>query len=250
MADLLPEKEDFILLSLYDLISLKDARVPAGAFAMRPLNEIHVQQLVESDHKSWPVISTTRCAQGYLLIDGYHRWEAAKRKQVERIKATCQPYSSEEEVVEAAFRANLTHGLKTNLQGRGDYAYWLHVTFPDLEQEEIARRAGMTQGGVSKAIVTRDRQAKRLQQHNGEEDPKEQQRVAKLSCRRFTKSTLGFLEDVELFSDEELIQLLSTILKTQEDRDKVARIGRLLSGSPTTTTGPLRLRQFAERPSY
>lgn len=95
----------------------------------------------------------TRYTAGYLIIDGYHRWEVAKRRQSRALKAICRAYHNENEVIEAAFRANLSHGLKASTKTRGDYAYWLHITSPEMPQNEIARQVGIMQGAVSKALA-------------------------------------------------------------------------------------------------
>ena len=249
MAQLLPVTEEHMQLSIPDLLSLRDAKVPAGAFAMRSLDEGHVEQLVESDQDEWPPILVTCCVEGYIVIDGYHRWEAAKAKQSFRISATCQAYADEHAVIEAAFRANLSHGLKANIQTRGDYAYWLHVTFPDLPQEEIARRANMSQGAVSKAITLRDKASARALKERGYEtpvDPKVQRKAAKRACHHFAKFAIRFLAEVDVLSDEELSDLLLGSLKTPEERLKLTRIHRALAALEVETVpAPQRLRQFA-----
>ncbi|MBA2397031.1 MAG: ParB N-terminal domain-containing protein [Ktedonobacteraceae bacterium] len=238
-------EEKHLLLSLHDLISLKDAHIPAGAFAMRPLDQTHIEQLVESDSESWPEIETTLSTQGYIVIDGYHRWEAAKIKQLEHIKAIRRTYASEQEIIEAAFQANLKHGLKASIQARGDYAYWLHLSFPAIDQVEIARRVGMTQGGVSKAIKKREELAKHVEQHEGKVDEQERQRVMQQSCKHFARGAIRFLDEVKALSDEELLQIFQEIVK-KEEKIKLIRVARLLSGNPPMQmTGPLRLRQFA-----
>ena len=228
MIQLLQCDEDHIHLSLEELLTLKDAQIPGGSLAMRPLDQEHVQQLVQSDQATWPDILVTRADQGYIIIDGHHRREAAHIKQAERINATCKSYSDLRAVVDAAFRSNLTHGLKASLVTRGDYAYWLHVSFPAFPQEMIAERVGLTQGAVSKAI---SRRVRALQQREGQDedlDPRVQRKMALRSFQRFTKEATHFFGNSVVFSDDELATLLRSNLNEPE-RIELARIGRLLA---------------------
>jgi ParB-like chromosome segregation protein Spo0J len=224
MPQLLPYDEENLQLSLTDLLSLKDAQIPGGAFAMRPLDQAHVQQLAESDQATWPTIQVTRCDAGFIVIDGNHRWAAARLKQAELILASCKTYTDERAVIDTAFRANLTHGLKANMTTRGDYAYWLHVTFPSFPQEKIAERAGLTQGAVSKAIAKRERA---LQQAQEPVDPREQRRMARRAVVRLTKESERFFNEMAAFPDDELPALLAESLK-EPGRTALARLGQLL----------------------
>ena len=219
-------KED-LLLTPHDLISLKDAGITGGAFAMRSLNQAHLEHLQRSDPESWPPVLVTSSTDGYILIDGYHRWEVARQQHRKMLKATCQAYQNEQEIIEAAFRANLTHGLKASVETKGNYAYWLHVTYPELEQNDIARRVGITQGAVSKAIARRDKGAKEAMQQSEIVDEEAQKRQLKNACRRFTRVATRFLTDVQQLDDTELSEVFNTMVN-KEEKAQLARIGRLL----------------------
>jgi ParB-like chromosome segregation protein Spo0J len=248
MLQLLPDKDERIFVSLHDLISLKEAGLRGGAFAMRALDAANLESLLVSDPRSWPPIIVTRSSRGYILIDGYHRCETAKRRGLDRLPAICVPFASEQDVVEAAFRANLKHGLKASQETRSDYAYWLHVTYPHMEQAEIAQRVGVTQSTVSKAIARREEEVRRARRSEEDMDEQTRKRFVKKSCRSFARGALRFLEEVDGLEDGELVQILQKVVKKDEDKTKLARIGRLLSMEDPSTnqpTAPLRLRQFA-----
>jgi|SRR5579872_1153551 len=222
-------------IALTDLISLKDARIPGGAYAMRPLNAIHVDQLVDSNPEKWPAILVTRWpgVDGYIVIDGYHRWRAAQIKDLQLIRAVEVTYKDTNQIIDAAFRANMTHGLKASISTRGDYAFWLHVTFPTYPQDEIAKRAGLTQGTVSRAIAKREQalhEAEDQQQHEERYiDPKQQRRVARRAVRRFARDAVRFAEQVAYVEDEaELAALLAKTLKPEEQA-RIARLARLFA---------------------
>jgi hypothetical protein len=228
MAYLLPDTEDNLLLYLSDLISLNNSQVPDAALVMRDLDRENLERLQCSDPESWPPILVTRCTSGYLVIDGYHRWEVAQRRQLGALNATCQAYHDENELIEAAFRANLFHGLKASLETRGDYAYWLHMTYPTMQQIDIARRVGITQGAVSKAIARRSREASKSMQSEEIVAKEKQQKQIKKSCRHFTRVATHFLDDVQHLDDGELREIFTTIM-TKEENIKLARISRLLT---------------------
>ena len=232
MVSLLPPEQEHLSLTLTVLLRL-DEQIPAGAVAMRPLNQVHVQQLAESAMAQWPEIVVVRCSEGYIVIDGNHRWRAAQLKRAETIQAHCQSFPDERAVIDRAFRANMTHGLQASPSIRGSYACWLHATFPALSQEQIARLTCLTQGAVSKALA---KEAVKLQEASVPEASHEQQ--ARQAMRRFLTHAQRFLDDVEQMSDEELAQVL-----TAEDRAKLGRLTRLLGPVPAGP-GTLRLRQF------
>lgn len=252
MLELLPDKEERISLSPYDLISLKDAGIRGGTFAMRELDQQNLESLALSDPKTWPPIKVTLSTMGYILLDGYHRWEISKRNQLDRLLAKCQPFANENDVIEAAFRANLHHGLKASAENRSDYVYWLHLTYPEMEQAEIATRACVTQSTVSKAIARREEELRKARlQDEAELDEKTRKHQVKKYCRSFTRGALRFLDEVDGLDDDELIRTLQNVVKKGEDKARLARVGRLLSSDAsalTQATAPLRLRQFVEQP--
>ena len=228
MSYLLPDTEDNLLLNLSDLVSLKDAQVPGADVAMRDLDQENLERLQCSDPENWPPILVTRCTTGYLVIDGYHRWEVTKMRELRTIKANCRAYHDENEVIEAAFRANLSHGLKASAETRGDYAYWLHITSPEMQQNKIARRVGITQGAVSKAIARRSNNAMKAVQQGEIIDEEMQKKQMKKSCRHFARVAAHFLDDVGQLDDGEIREIFNTVM-TREEKIKLARIGRLLT---------------------
>ncbi len=230
MVQLLPAEHEHLSLPLSSLLRL-DTQIPAGAVAIRPLNAAHVQQLAASEMSRWPAILVVRCEKGYIVIDGNHRWKAAQRKQATTIQARCQSFADEREVIDAAFRANLGHGLQASPSTRGAYACWLHATFPTLSQEKIAVLACLTQGAVSKAL------AKQAARQQADREP-DGALLAKRATRRFLHAAQQFVQEVAQISDEELRQLLSA-----EDRATLSRLVRLL-GPTMPGDGMLRLRQF------
>lgn len=219
---LLQEERRSIKVHISDLILLTD--IPGAEIAVRPINEAHVQSLVKSDISTWPAIKLAPANVGLLLFDGYQRLEAAIRKGESILDAVIHSYATMTDVIDAAFRADFTHGWKASEQRLGDYAFWLHRTFEKMSQEEIALRAAMSQPGVSKAIAKRleeIREAELLAQ--GIEKPIDVERV----CKQFSRRVVRFVGEVETFSDEDLLKNIQASVK-EKDQGKLARMGRLL----------------------
>jgi DNA-binding MarR family transcriptional regulator len=163
-----------------------------------------------------------------LLLMDTHRWEVAKRRQLRALKATCRAYHDENDIIEAAFRANLFHGLNESVETRGDYAYWLHITYPEMQQNDIARRVGITQGAVSKAIARWSSDARNALQQRETCNEDIQKKQMKKSCRHFTRVATHFLDDVQQLNDAELRAIFNTVM-TREEQIKLTRISRLLT---------------------
>jgi ParB-like chromosome segregation protein Spo0J len=146
------DKADFTL-KISDIIPLEKSGILRAEMARREMDTDNIYQLVLSDPREWPPIETTLTDRGYVLIDGYHRVEAAKKKGMEALRAESKTYPDENAIIDATFRANFKHGLKASVENRSQYARWLHLTYPNMTQQEIADRCQIKQATVSKAIA-------------------------------------------------------------------------------------------------
>jgi hypothetical protein len=156
---LLPDEQSRVLVRLEDLHSLSEARITGADLVLRPLREAQVISLAMGGQGTWPPIMLTRTKEhGLLVIDGYHRWEAAKRRKFAEILADIRAFPTENDMIEAAFTASITYGLPASASTRSDYAYWLWRTYPDIKQVEIAQRVGLRPPTVHTAIKRRERE--------------------------------------------------------------------------------------------
>jgi hypothetical protein len=170
MVTLLPDEQSKILVPLNDLLSLQDAHIAGADLAQRPLNEAHVISLMMADPTSVPAIVLTHTEEyNLIIIDGYHRLEAAKRRKQATILANIRAFQTENELIEAAFEANLQHGLPASTTTRSDYVYWLFRTYPALSQKEIARRVGVKPSTVNVALK------RHMREHQAAEAQKKRQ---------------------------------------------------------------------------
>lgn len=187
--------------------------------------------LIMSDPQSWPPILVARTDLGYILLDGYHRQEAAHQKGMRALTATVQAFPSENDLVEVAFRANLAHGLRASLRTRSDYAYWLHITYPGLPQKEIAVRAQIKPSTVSIAIARKERQQQQMAWQK--EVLKQQAQEAHLSqaLRTYTRSSLRLFEDISQTDETTVKWLIKEVVKTDGEKTKLYRVVHLIAQS-------------------
>lgn len=156
MTTFIPGSEKILQLPLERAIALDKSPIPNAIAAMRPINQVNLDSLLEvEDASQLPPIEVVLIKEGYIILDGYHRYERAKTKGEETIPAIARTYNSEYDVLNFAFSANIKHGLSANPTTRTAYALWLHIT-PDangdtLSMREAARRAGISHVAVSKA---------------------------------------------------------------------------------------------------
>jgi predicted transcriptional regulator len=127
-----------------------------------------------------------------------------------------------------AFRANLKHGLRADKGTKGDYVYWLSLSFPDMARSEIALRAGLSQSAVSRAITKRRKEAK---EQGLDDEVEELIGAAAQECKRFTQSVLRHFKQIEDLDNDTLERLLFIHVRTTEDKIRLARVGRILQGS-------------------
>jgi len=233
---LLQEDRENITLPILGLLSLKDAIKGAGLFAMREINPNNVESLACSDPQTWPPILVTKTDRGYIYYDGQHRIEAAKICKLETIQATCKTFQTVNDLIEATFRANLKHGLQASQETKSDYCYWLSVTFPNLSQQQIANRVGVTQSTVSRAILQRKKQLEEVKQQAAQE---EEETDGELNVWKegLVKRARNLVKSVSKFADtvkeadhyQQLVQELQVeLLQEPEDRTVLLFTGQLL----------------------
>lgn len=221
---LLQETTATLLLALDDFILLENSGIPGGKLATRPLDELHIENLVNSDAATWEPVKATHTDKGYVLYGGRHRLEAAKIKGASVLKAESHSFANEKDIVRAAFLDNMNHGLKADFETRGKFAYFLFTNYPGIKQEEIKALTGLAQSTISEAIA---RQEKMLRDEQLDEKVKKQLDAEEI-CKRFSKRAIKFLAEVEGMRDEEVIKYIQQSIGPDE-REKLARVATLLA---------------------
>lgn len=113
-------------------------------------DEQHLKLLLASDPATWPPLLVTPSETGeYLIIDGFHRYAAAQRLGMKELPCSMLYGAG----YDAAFAANLKHGLPLSIDDRKAYARWVHEHYPDLSYREIGRRCSLNDKTVKAALM-------------------------------------------------------------------------------------------------
>jgi ParB-like chromosome segregation protein Spo0J len=253
------EGEEF-LIKIDQLHSLEEVGIlanPDMKKAMRGVSKQHVERLMFSDPNQWAPIVVTLTDRGWITVDGYHRVEAMKYKGVKEIRAVCQAFEAEIEVIRAAYRANREHGLPIPPESRSAYAYVLHIAFPTMTQEEIGAEAGISQPTVSIAISRRDEKKATEQKETPKEKPAPDQLItlepqlppeervresARKDWQTIAHDVRKLLEDTK---DEEGIRRVAMMeaLGNIQERDDLLEVAREIQAAlaPPTPLPPTKI---------
>jgi hypothetical protein len=235
VGDFLKEDKEEVTVKIDDLIQLRESGIEHAELVQRELKPPHVDSLKESDENDWPPILITKTSIGYVIADGYHRIAAMRLKKKAEIRATIKTFKGANEMEEEAFRANLTHGLRADLQSRSNYAWWLHLVYPSMEQIEIARRAGISQPTVSNAIKRMEAKVKREAAKKKptpgaalvpQEDP--QRAKIREECQKLARDALKLLEDISELPERERRAAIADSLQNVQDREVLFRVSTML----------------------
>jgi len=106
------------------------------------LSEDHVLALMETP-EDWPPIMVAHVDGVNVLIDGFHRYEAACRLGYESIAAKVFYPDQNTDLFRIAFSLNIQHGRPLTRRDRNAYAAHLLQRNPELSDREIGRRCGL-----------------------------------------------------------------------------------------------------------
>lgn len=228
MVDFFNETQPDILIAISELIHIRESGIPNAEPAEREVNWDHVESLKARDAGELPPILVTRTSIGYIVIDGYHRIAAALAKRRKKIRAEVRPFPNEDEMVEAAFCSNRDHGLPASKENRSAYAWWLHITYPEMEQIEIAKRARISQPTVSKVIKRHYEMGHRQPLPALLEPDDTQETILRNECSQVIDAAWSLYKDLRKLSEEEQRALLSTAL-SEVDRSMLVALLELVS---------------------
>lgn len=106
------------------------------------LSEEHVLALMETP-EDWPPIMVAHVDDANVLIDGFHRHDAARRLGYESIAAKVFYPDQNTDLFRIAFSLNIQHGRPLTRRDRNAYAAHLLQRYPELSDREIGRRCGL-----------------------------------------------------------------------------------------------------------
>lgn len=129
---------------------------------LKGLKGQHLELLISTDPGAWPPLVVAPQEDGYAIIDGFHRYEAAKRLGLKELPCQVRPSAGYPE----AFDANAQHGLPLSVEDRKAYAQWLYEyersNGQRLSYREIARRCGLSDKTAKAAVEGRGAENPRL----------------------------------------------------------------------------------------
>jgi ParB-like chromosome segregation protein Spo0J len=113
------------------------------------LDAEHLERLRASDPALWPpLLVSPNEAGGYDVIDGFHRLHVARERGLTTLRCEVIDDAGYPEAV----AANLAHGLPLSIADRKAYVGWLHERKPELSYSELARRSGLSDKTVKRAV--------------------------------------------------------------------------------------------------
>lgn len=126
------------------------------------LDADHVRELGEAP-ESWPPLKVVRRGEAYLLVDGSHRFEAARSLGLESISVEVVEAPPDKDLHALAFAFNAAHGRPLSLDDRRAFAERLLRAQPQLADREIGRRCGLS-GNTVGAIRGRLEESAQIEQ--------------------------------------------------------------------------------------
>lgn len=116
------------------------------------LDPDNLERLLVSDPETWPPILVTPNGDGYTVLDGAHRVEAATRLKLSALRCDVIDNGDYPDAVQA----NLRHGLPLSKADRKEYARYLFEQDPSLSYSELGRRCGLSDKTAKAAVHDAD----------------------------------------------------------------------------------------------
>jgi len=120
---------------------------------IRPLDKRHVEHIVASKLEGFPPIDVSAHDQKFLILNGYHRVEAARKLKLLSIEANVHTFSNELDRFDFVYSSNLANGLSLSRKDKEKYIVFLSTNYPHLSQHQIADKVKVDHSTVSKTLI-------------------------------------------------------------------------------------------------
>lgn len=121
------------------------------------IDDRHVRELeVGAEH--WPPVSLVVRDKRYVLVDGFHRLQAAKNLKLKSIRASILKIADDADLHAIAFTLNASHGRSLSLKDRRAFAARLLCLHANWSDREIGRQSGLAQPTITKIRAELERQ--------------------------------------------------------------------------------------------
>lgn len=129
---------------------------PALQPRVNGLDDSHVQTLMDAPDAWPPLVIVTHNGRA-TLVDGFHRYEAARRLGLDAVPVQVMSMPPDSDLTALAFDLNARHGRPLSLTDRKAFAGRLLMGNSTLSDREIGRRCGLSDKTV--ASVRREMEA-------------------------------------------------------------------------------------------
>ncbi len=189
----------------------------------------HVRYL-ETVVEHWPPLRVVPHEGRYLLVDGFHRYAAARHLGLAEVPVVVLQVSPDDDLASLAFDLNASHGRPLSLGDRRAFASYLLKRHFQWSDREVARRCGLAQATVAKIR----RELERAEQicvagtrvgRDGRSYPARQQQSEKTTTlRELLDGVFNALDRTGHRQITRYLQKLADLLEEQDDLDKFETI--------------------------
>jgi hypothetical protein len=176
---------------------------------VKGLNQEYIEHLMTTDPAHWPPLILTREPNCHKpsIVDGFHRYQAARRLGLTSIHAVEIPNLGYSDAV----ALNLGNGQALSRADRKEFAQWLRESDPALSLREIGRRCGLSDKTVK---ATLDVGAETPQTKRQPPEPVE--RLVDVVSRHGRIDVAAFTREIRLYEDDYRPELATEIAATGE----------------------------------
>ena len=218
------------------------------------LDEKHVESLMCDSPDTYEPIQVATLDNGasYVLVDGYHRVEAATRMKATSLRAVLVRYELTEAdkaspnkppyaLLLAAYDANVKHGRPLSVQERKDYAYIMYLLNPGLSWVQLAKIVKVSDKTVKAYVKSQEKEA--ANDAENEDEGTEEEKVYERAQVDYTKKLVNALSG--FYSNERA--LFGQLSGTRSENKRVkALVGAVKKSEEVATLFDSLARSFAQ----
>ena len=130
------------------LLTLEIVANDANQPRIDDLDEAHIEQLSLIPDQ-WPPLVVVEVDGEHILVDGFHRLEAAKQLGLRDIPVSIVDVPRDGDLVALGFELNSKHGRPLSLADRKEHARHQLCVNPSQSDREISRKTGIAAGTVA-----------------------------------------------------------------------------------------------------
>ncbi len=147
-----------LAIPLSSLIPLDTTPIKDASLAIRKLDKEHLSHMISAyeEGTTFPPIKVVATTWGFAVVGGYHRW-TVYQKHCEKLNIAEDAFTigveplnilDHTEIVKAAFKDNLTHGLAMSTTSRSAFGAWL-IAEAASRGIELGLRAAAREAGIA-----------------------------------------------------------------------------------------------------